>query len=734
MAVQKQALNCMRLSLLTVFITASAILGFLEPARGQIEETSNEATIKSQEETELQQAPTTPDLLISSDNLVVETIDTQEVSAPENQVIVNQINPEVLLSNLSVGKQQGKINLPLVAQEDGGESEDSQDDAVEAEEARVLVGEVLVKGAEGIIVTDENGEQVALENIVYDEISTKPGRTTTRSKLQEDLNAVYATGYFANATVVPEDTPLGVRITFNVEPNPVLKNIAVQTLPEGSQTQVLPPEVIEEIFSEQYGSILNLRELQENIEDLNEWYREQGYELAQVIGTSDIGSDGVLTLRVAEGVIEDIKVRFFNEEGEEVEGRTREFIVTREVEMKPGDVFNRETALRDLQRIFGLSLFDNPRFTPQPGNDPSKVVLNIDVVERSTGSIAAGAGLSSASGLFGTVSYQQQNLGGNNQTIGAELQLGTREFLFDLRFTDPWIATDPYRTSYTVNAFRRRSISLIFDGGETEVNLANGDTPRVLRTGGGITFSRPLEPNPYRRSDWRVSAGFQYQGVVIRDADGETTATDSLGNNLSFSGSGRDDLFSFRFGAVRDLRNNPLQPTQGSLLRLGMDQTVPVGEGSIFFNRVRASYSYYIPVDYTNFSEGAEALAFNIQGGTVLGDLPPYEAFAMGGTDSVRGYEAGDVGSGRSYLQATAEYRFPVFSVIGGALFVDVATDLGTGDDVPGNPAGVRDKPGSGIGYGLGVRIQSPLGPIRVDYGLNDQGDSRIHFGIGERF
>jgi outer membrane protein insertion porin family len=59
---------------------------------------------------------------------------------------------------------------------------------------------------------------------------------------------------------------------------------------------------------------------------------------------------------------------------------------------------------------------------------------------------------------------------------------------------------------------------------------------------------------------------------------------------------------------------------------------------------------------------------------------------------------------------------------------------LGTGKDVPGDPAGIRKKPGSGYGYGLGVRIQSPLGPIRIDYGINDSGDNQIHFGIGERF
>ncbi len=49
-------------------------------------------------------------------------------------------------------------------------------------------------------------------------------------------------------------------------------------------------------------------------------------------------------------------------------------------------------------------------------------------------------------------------------------------------------------------------------------------------------------------------------------------------------------------------------------------------------------------------------------------------------------------------------------------------------------PAEVLNKNGSGYGYGLGVRVQSPLGPIRIDYGINDDGDSRINFGIGERF
>ncbi len=604
-------------------------------------------------------------------------------------------------------------------------------------EPRVLVAEVVVRGAPG-----------ELENEIFQAIRTRAGQATTRSQLQADVNAIFALGRFASVNVVPEDTPLGVRITFDVQPNPVLREVAVNAVPEDATKRVVPQQVVDNIFSNQYGKILNLNDLQAGIQELNKWYKENGYDLAQVIDASKVTTDGRVTLVVAEGVIEDLRVRFINkegqttnEQGEQIRGRTRDFIITREVQLARGDVFNRRTAERDLRRVFGLGIFDDVRLSFAPGTDPRKVVVVVDVIEKNTGSIAAGAGISSASGLFGSVSYQQQNLGGNNQTLGAELQLGQRELLFDVRFTDPWIAGDPYRTSYTVNGFRRRSISLIFDGGPIDVRLPDpnnpllpGDRPRVLRTGGGISFTRPLSRDVFAPAEWVASLGLQYQRVSIRDDDGDLSPRDQLGNNLSFSGTGKDDLLTVQLGAVRDRRNDLLRPTSGSLLRLGVEQSIPVGQGSILLTRLRGSYSYYIPVSFTNFTPGPQALAFNLQGGTVLGDLPPYEAFSLGGSTSVRGYDEGDVGSGRSFIQATAEYRFPLFSVIGGALFVDFASDLGSGGSVPGNPAGVRGKPGNGLGFGLGVRVQSPLGPIRVDYGFNDDGSSRLHFGIGERF
>ena len=606
-----------------------------------------------------------------------------------------------------------------------------------AEESRVLVAEVVVQGADR-----------ELENLVYNTIRTRPGRSTTRSQLQEDINAVFATGFFADVRAVPQDTPLGVRVTFEVQPNPVFQGVQIQIAPETMDKSILPAGVVEEIFASQYGKTLNLRELQAGVKKINDWYSKNGYDLAQVIGAPQVTPDGRVILVISEGLIEKIQVRYFNVEQEPVKGKTREFIITREMRLKAGDIFNRNTAQQDLQRVFGLGLFEDVRLSFSAGSDPREVIVNVDVVEGNTGSLAAGGGISSNAGLFGTVSYQQRNFGGNNQTLGAEVQLGEREFLFDLNFSDPWIAKDNFRTSYTVNVFRRQSISLVYDGENSSIRTLNdNDSPRIVRTGGGITFVRPLAPDVFTKPKWVVSLGFNYQQVQVQNANGDISPLSAPLNGfgsqqLAFSSSGIDDILSLNIGAIRDFRDNPLQPTSGSFLRLGLEQTIPVGSGSIFGTRVRGSYSYFIPVRFinsfnlfeTDIFKGQQSLAFNVQAGTVLGDLPPYDAFIVGGSNSVRGYAEGEVGSGRSYFQATAEYRFPIVAIIGGALFVDFGTTIGSQGDVPGQPGIVRGLPGTGLGYGLGVRVQSPVGQIRVDYGFNVDGGSRLHFGIGERF
>ena len=135
-------------------------------------------------------------------------------------------------------------------------------------------------------------------------------------------------------------------------------------------------------------------------------------------------------------------------------------------------------------------------------------------------------------------------------------------------------------------------------------------------------------------------------------------------------------------------------------------------------------------------------MVLNVQGGTIIGDVPGYEAFSLGGSRSVRGFETGDLGTGRSFVQATAEYRFPLFQLdafrdqwdIDGTLFVDFASDLGSGDTITGEPGEVRDKPGTGFGFGGGVRTFTPFGLVALELGISDRGDFEFIFNVGDRF
>jgi outer membrane protein insertion porin family len=572
-----------------------------------------------------------------------------------------------------------------------------------ASEPEVLVAEVVVEGTDDPELIDQ----------VYKVIRTRAGEVSTRSQLREDINAVFATGFFADVRAVPSDTPLGVRVTFEVKPNPVLK--AVRT--EG--TKVLDLEVLRKAFAEQEGRVLNFGKLQAAVEEIEQWYADKGYVLAKVIDVRT-SEDGTLTLEIAEGEIEDIRVQGNT--------KTRDFIITRELKSKPGDVFNRNQIQEDLQAVFNLNLFQDVNVGLNPGRDPNKVVVVVNVEERRTGTLSGTLGVSSATGVFAGLSVSEENLGGNNQKASFNVQVGTNETLFDLNFTDPRIATLEIPTSYSVNISNQQSSSFVFNEGLT---LPNGDPVRINRLGGSITFSRPLGGN------WRASLGARVQFVEARNSNGEQERFDVLGNPITFSASGQDSYTTLRLGLIHDTRDNLNTPSQGSVFRLFTEQSVRLFQNGLNANRLEASYSQFIPVKlFETRSERPQVLAFDVRAGTTLGDLAPYDAFPIGGGNSVRGFFEGGIGSGRSFATATAELRFPLFDPVGVVVFADYGTDLGSGAAVIGNPAAVRNKPGSGLGLGAGIRIQSPLGPLRIDYavGQGEAGRAQLHFGIGEKF
>jgi len=112
-----------------------------------------------------------------------------------------------------------------------------------------------------------------------------------------------------------------------------------------------------------------------------------------------------------------------------------------------------------------------------------------------------------------------------------------------------------------------------------------------------------------------------------------------------------------------------------------------------------------------------------------------YEAFCLGGNNSVRGYYDCDLGVGKSFGEATIEYRFPIFSIISGEVFIDGGTTFNTQANVPGNPGGILKKAGSGSSPGAGLIVTTPVGPLRLEAATqNFTSNWRFNLGVGWKF
>ncbi|MEM8614568.1 MAG: BamA/TamA family outer membrane protein [Cyanobacteria bacterium P01_H01_bin.105] len=450
-------------------------------------------------------------------------------------------------------------------------------------------------------------------------------------------------------------------------------------------------------------------------------------------------------------VLSDIQVRFVDGHVP-TEAAISPDIITQAFELQPGDVYNAQLALEGLARLQEL-VSHRTTLTLEPTEEPNQVVMVVNVAERNSFFVDLGSSFPRPSALQGparpaTVNalsnqprgfspaarFGFENIGGNNQTLSLTIEGGENTLGADLDFRQ--FLNDG--SGYGINFANRRGVEPEFVGGDPEVETPSGDEPWVHRMGGGVEYFRPLT------SDLDAALGLSYQRISVREDvfDNDVVGNDEFGNSLTVSDDGQDDLLTLNFAGVIDQRNDSKNPTKGSRLLFGLDQSIPVGEAEILFTRLSANYTQFLPLNLFGFTAGPRTLVLNLQGGTILGDTPPYDAFSLGGSSSVRGYGSGEVGTGESFVQATAEYRFPMFGFnafdddidVGGTLFFDYASDLGTGDEVIGEPAEVRGKPGDGFGYGLGVRAMTSIGAVRLEFGINDEGDTRVIFKIGDRF
>lgn len=618
---------------------------------------------------------------------------------------------KIILRPLTVGLAGLLLALPVYAEEAPATAEGpaTKVEASVASAPAAANSPVQVESHFGKVITKHTiagNKQVPTETIAA-AIKSKLGMVLTEAVLGEDLNSIYALGSFYDVRTEFVAVPEGVQLVYHVLENPLYEGVKVQG------NTVIDRKKVESIFSLEKGKIANMKEINGCVAKLEEEYRSNGYILARV---SDVHMDenGILKVTVNEGIVEGFKVKG--------NAKTKDYVVIREMRLKKGEPFNAKLARRSMQRVYNLGYFEDVNVKLNPGREPNAVEVEIDVVEMNTGTFGIGAGYSNADGFIGMISIGDKNFRGIGDKINIRWEFGGEDNKnYDFSYTRPWI--DSKETSATLNLYDITNEYADYDNNSDEI--ARYDKKR---RGQELTFSRRTNNEFVSNYITLKNRDDIYKGVAegyesdlqyyesMYDAKRKpwepATAAERRKENFGVTR-------SITFGRIYDSRDNIYDPHEGKRMAYSLEWAGGMG-GDFDFTKVTADWRYY-------YRGGGETVwALNLGAGYADGDMPLSQRFAMGGGNSLRGYED-DQFRGNSMLKATLEYRFPIVKKVQGVLFTDngYAWDKRHEDDF--DLGKIKNS------YGIGLRVNSPLGPVKLDYGYGEDG-GKFHFSFGGQF
>lgn len=600
-------------------------------------------------------------------------------------------------TNPDSAKPTEKVTDTLLPTEPVTRQDSTQDNIkiASAEEVNAYVGQTVTK-----ITID--GDKHGNHDAIMDALKVKPGMEFTKDGIAADLHAIYQLGWFYD--IVPEynQVPEGVQVTYHVMENPVFKTLVVE-----GNTKV-STDKIKNIIDLPKDKIINLKDVNEKVRKVEAEYSKDGYILARVTDVRVLPS-GELYVQVNEGIVEDFKIKGNT--------KTKDYVITREMKLKKGQPFNSKDARRSMQRIYNLGYFEDVNIKLNPGKTPNAVDVEITVVEMNTGTFGIGAGYSDADGFLGMVSVGDKNFRGTGDKVNVRWEFGgdsDSNKNYEFSYTKPWL--DDKETSVGLSIYDMTNEYADYDHDGDEI--ARYDKQR---RGQELTFSRRTN-NEYVVNYLTLKNREDiYKGVADGYEDSEQYF--EVPDDLALQAERRKENFgttrSIGFTRAFDSRDNVNDPHEGKRNSYSVEWA---GLGGDFdFTKYSADFRYYY-----RMGASEDVLAFMVGAGYADGTMPLSQRFAVGGSDSLRGYKD-DQFKGNSMLRGTLEYRVPLMKKVQGVLFTDTgyAWDKNTEDNF--------DLGLMKYSYGVGLRINSPLGPLRLDYGIGDDG-GRFHFSFGGQF
>lgn len=541
-------------------------------------------------------------------------------------------------------------------------------------------------------------------------IQSKPGSTVTVEGIRNDVASLGSIGVFSQNRPVFVSVPEGVKLTYQLVSNPVVKNV------EFSGNTVFTSDYLKSIMQIPKDSVLNFVLVNQKLREIEDLYLKQGYMLVSIPNVQ-VSADGTLHIDISEGIVEDIVIV-----GNE---KTKNYVITRELKLKKGKPFNKFLASRSMERLYNLGYFEDVNMKLLPGKtNEHDVIIEIDVIEQKTGIVTVGAGYSDADGTVGIIELGDTNFRGTGDKVNLHWEFGGAGDgkNYTLSYTRPWINDNG--DSLGASIFNR-----IYEYDDYD---ANGDKVAEYdkrRKGWNLTWGHVSDE--YRTNYFNFESskesyddhdGFETGEVMDKylaknnitdyhDSDWYKAIMDNFGTTNSFT-----------FTHVFDNRDNYFNASKGRRISFAAQWGGHGLGGDYDFYKFTAEGRFYKALG------NGHILALRLMGGYIDGDVSYGNLFDLGGSDTLRGYED-DQFKGKKMYAATLEYRFPIAKKVQGVLFTDAGSTWGIDE---GKIPWYTDDDSLNWSVGVGIRLQTPIGPIRLDYGHGDR--NKFNFSFGTQF
>jgi outer membrane protein insertion porin family len=561
----------------------------------------------------------------------------------------------------------------------------------------------------------------------------KEGDPCTQQTLDEMRINLLQKGYFGLHSV-DLDAAVKVRVEGTMTPGARCKvvievdeNDRVANINIAGSGPIKPTEIVP-LLHLKPGVVYNPLQFRRDYDDIQQLYNRRGYT---VTPAQDAGFDEKGVLNV------DLKVARVSEIHIEGNHRTRAKTILREMRTRIGGYYNAQMLEQDRERLLNIGLFDGKEGVEISTRNlgAGEIGIIVQVKEQKSVTLQGGFSYSERDQLVGDVSVSDHNFQGMGESVSLTGALGatTGRHSLELDYRKPWL--DNHATGLTLSIYDKnvnRFANNLYNATPTGIG-AQGGSYSQQHTGGSVTLSRPL-------------------GQTLRAAltvRGEETTTDPLGLTGVNTAIVQDGpLYVLGSSLLHDTRDYNADPTRGSYqnlsLSVGHDSLRPAVTSAVPDPDVFGTHSYgKSSLDYRQFwslfgpppvkpGQDRTTVALRLLAGGSTGRLPFTEQYFLGGGDSLRGYRE-DRFWGNNMFLSSLELRQPLAPKFKAVAFIDLGEAWG-GDYSNLNIAGfTQSNFQPHVGTGVGVRVGTPLGLIRLDLGYGDEG-ARTHFGIGGSF